>query len=58
VPHCLDQLDEFPLVSGELGMPRRQLAVEESHRTATLMEHGAQARARGVAFHDKVAVKV
>jgi hypothetical protein len=58
VPHYLDQPDEFPLVRGELGMPWRQLAIEESHQTTTLMEHDAQARARGVAFHDKVMVEV
>jgi hypothetical protein len=55
---ALDQPDEFLLVSGKLGMSRRQLAAEEGHRAGTLMEHDAQARAGGVAFHDNVAVEV
>jgi hypothetical protein len=33
----LDQPDELPLISGELGMPRRQLATEENHRSTALM---------------------
>jgi hypothetical protein len=58
VSHRLDQPDEFPLISGKFGMLQRQLAAEEGHRTTALMEHGAQARAGGVSFHDKIAVEV
>jgi hypothetical protein len=54
----VDQPDELPLVSDELGMTRYQLAAEESHRTAALMEHDTQAHASNVAFHNKVAVEV
>jgi hypothetical protein len=39
-------------------MLRCQLVTEEGHQTTALMEHDAQARARGIAFHDKVTVEV
>jgi hypothetical protein len=54
----LDQPNELPLISGELGMPQRQLATEENHRSTALMEHNAQARVGHIAFHDEVAVEV
>jgi hypothetical protein len=54
----LDQPDELPLISGELGVPRHQLAAEESHWSTALMEHCTQGNARRITFHDEVAVEV
>jgi hypothetical protein len=58
VANCLDQSNELPLICSELGMPRCQLAAEESHWSTTLMEQSAQARVGRVAFHDDVTVEV
>ena len=42
VPDGVDEADEFPLISGEGAMPRRDRPAEEGKRMAVLDEHRAE----------------
>jgi hypothetical protein len=58
VPHRLYQADELPLVSRQLAMASSERAAEEGQGPLPLVEHGAEARARGVTVDDELPAKV
>jgi hypothetical protein len=58
VAHDDDQTDEFPLISGKLGMSQRDLLAEEGDGTIALMKNGTEARAGRIALDDEVAPEV
>lgn len=49
----LDEADQFPLVGGESGVAWRKCPAEESEWTRPLVQNGADARPRRVAFDDE-----
>jgi hypothetical protein len=53
VANSLDEPDQLPLVCGEFGVMRRHGPTKECHRALILVQNGAHARPRHVAFDDE-----
>jgi hypothetical protein len=58
VAHDDDQTDEFPLISGKLGMAQCDLLAEEGNGIVALMKNKVEARAGRIAFDDEVMPEV
>jgi hypothetical protein len=53
----LHEVDEFPFIHHQLGVARRQGSAEERNKTDALVKNRADARLRGIAFHDEDGVE-
>lgn len=51
--HSLDEADELPLISRELGVLRSHRPAEEGDQALALVKNSPKAQARGVAVHDE-----